>query len=216
MIDSCEPNEFTIAIGDNYSDDMPDYWPLYDAQIELNDKGNFTFLGGVGDPDYPITFTNIFTIDGAPIAAFDPLHSGIHHTWDLGDIRHHNSNGAAFSPTPRIKFWMKKGCDATVKDWTPSIPFNDRCYDGTVPLTSTGPLYPDGDIILVRKGNPMINIVPPTVYVHSRRPHYTIQLWNGGTGKLFNLNVTTDNNGALYYYEHTSSGIAPDSEPGAG
>jgi uncharacterized repeat protein (TIGR01451 family) len=221
VIDACEAKQFTIAIEDHFNY-WPDYWPLYDAQIKLDTKGNYTLLGGAGDPTYPITFTNIFAIDGTAIPAFNPTQAGNVYTWDFGDIRHHQANGTAYSPSPRIQFWMRKNCDATQKDWTADIYFNDRCNDGTTPpVYDTDPgtpaggghHYPNEGVTLVKKGNPMANIVPPTVSALSRYPHFTIQGWNAGTGGLYNLNVTIDNNNQLLYYRSATSGTPPDSSP---
>ncbi|PKQ26622.1 MAG: hypothetical protein CVT63_08370 [Candidatus Anoxymicrobium japonicum] len=195
----CEAKQFTIAIEDHFND-WPDYWPLYDALVRLNTNGNYTLLGGVGDPTYPITFTNINTISGGAIGAFNPTQAGNVYTWDLGDIRHHDANGAGYAPSPRITFWMRKNCDATQKDWSADIYFNDRCFDNADPRhfdtagSGGGHHYPNEGVTLVKKGNPMANIVPPTVSATGRYPQFTIQGWNAGTGGLYNLNVQIDNN----------------------
>jgi len=218
VIDACEAKQFTIEIADHFND-WPDLWPLYDAQITLDTKGNYTLLGGVGDPTYPITFTNINQIDGVAIPAFNPVQAGDVHTWDFGDIRHHQANGAGYSPSPRITFWMRKNCDATQKDWSADIYFNNRCNDNADPRTSNtspgvnGHHYPNEGVTLVKKGNPMANIVPPTVSATSRYPQFSIQGWNAGTGGLYNLNVQIDNNNQLLYYSSTTSGTPPTSSP---
>jgi len=224
IMDACEIKEFTIEIADNFND-WPDYWPLYDAQIKLDTKDNYTLLGGVSDPTYPITFTNINAIDGASISAIDPADNGDGtYTWDLGDIRHHNSNGMAYSPRPRIKFWMRKNCDETAKDWSAEIYFNDRCYDGAIPRVfdtdpgtpaGGGHHYPGEGMLLVKKAGLDITVEPPTIMAYTKYPEFDITIWNRGGGTAYNVDVLLNNDSDLVYWSHSvPSGAVPDTVTG--
>ncbi len=223
-IDVCEAKEFTIEIADNST--FINGWPLYDAQIKLDTKGNYTLLGGAGDPTYPITFTNINQIDGTPIPATNPADNGDGtYTWNLGDIRHHDSNGAAYLPRPRITFWMRKNCDETAKDWSADIYFNDRCYNDsgsthfdTDPNTPAGGghHYPGEGMLLVKKAGLDITVEPATIMAYTKYPEFDIAIWNRGGGTAYNVDVLLNNGDDLVYWAHSvPSGAAPDSMTGA-
>lgn len=207
IIDVAEIKQFTLSLNANNP------WPLYDPIITLDTLGNYSLVGGVGDPTYPIVFNNFYTIDGTAIAAFAPVQSGNKYEWTFtSDLRSvANSNGSG--PSPSITFYMRKGCDANAKTWNAQLKYNTRCSDNEVNRTQTASAT--GQPVLVRKAALDIQVQPTTISAYDKYPIFKITIWNKGSGVAFNTDVQVDNGTSLKYSTHSiPSGPSPDTVTG--
>ena len=207
VIDVAEIKQFTLSLSANNP------WPLYDPIIVLDTLGNYSLVGGVGDPTYPIIFNNFYTIDGTPVSAFAPVQNGNKYEWTFSSDLRSVANSDGSGPSPSITFYMRKGCDANAKTWTAQAKYNTRCSDNEVTRTQTA--SSTGQPVLVRKAALDIQVQPTTISAYDKYPSFKITIWNKGSGVAFNTDIQVDNGTSLKYSAHSiPSGASPDTVSG--
>jgi uncharacterized repeat protein (TIGR01451 family) len=208
VIDVAEIKQFTLTLNRSNT------WPLYDPIVTLDTLGNYSLVGAVGDPTYPIVFNNVYTIDGTPVSAFAPTQSDSLYTWTFGSDIRSGKNDDGSGAAPSITFYMQKGCDQAAKTWSAGVKYNDRSTNDGVDRTWTA--SGTGQPVLVRKAALDIQVQPTSISAYDRYPAFRVTLWNRGSGTAFNTDILVDNGASMAYKAYSvPSGSSPDSVTGS-
>lgn len=207
VMDVAEIKQFTLALNGTNP------WPVYDPVLTMNTLGNYSLVGAVGDPTYPIVFSNFYTIDGTLVDTFAPTQSGNQYSWTFGSDMRSGKNNDGSGPSPTITFYMRKGCDPAAKTWSASLAYNDRSTDGSVVRARTA--SSTSSPTLVRKAALDLQVQPTSISAYDRYPSFRITVWNKGTGVAFNTDIAVDNGTSLKYNAYSiPSEAAPDTVTG--
>ncbi len=180
IVETCEITQHKIIITGND-------WIGYDSVVRMDIHGNYNLI--LGDPAYPVAFSNILRPDGTAVSAFDPTGSGPY-VWDLGDIL----------PQGEVTFYMTHKCEQD-GDWDARIDYNDLCLNdsGSTHFDATAASHPQ----FLVKGKMFLYMVPEEFTAYTRHPQVTIYAANGGNGAAHNVDLIIDYDLDLEHYSYS-------------
>ena len=196
LLNVCEIRTFSIIIGGNNRTN-------YDAEVTLDTRGNYNYLGSA-------SFSGILDASGNPIASFEPTDNGDGtYTWNLAGATPDASGD--IQPTGSISFLMQHNCSTSPSDWRAVGLYNNRCEDGTDPQVRT--TSDSDEPLLILDGGPTFRLNPVSVFAYSPDVSDRIEIVNGGSGSLYNVDVTITLDADIEYagsYTPSGASAGPD------
>ena len=196
LLSVCEEQPFTITIGGNGRTN-------YDATVTLDTRGNYTYVSTTG-------FNGILDASGNTMAAFEPTNNGDGtYTWNLAA---HTPDGSGdIQPQGVITVRMAHNCSTSPIDWGASGLYNNKCENGTNPQVRSTSDSDAPDLLL--DGKPTFRLNPVSVFAYSPNVSDRIEIVNGGSGPMFNVDVTMTLDTDVEYagsYTMANGATAPD------
>jgi len=200
LLNVCEERDFTITIGGNGRIN-------YDATVTLDTRGNYTYVSTT-------SFTGIVDASGNALTAFEPTNNGDGtYTWDLAS--HTPDANGDIQPQGIITVRMAHNCSTSPTDWGASGLYNNKCENGTNPPVRT--TSDTSAPILMLDGSPTFRLNPVSVFAYSPNESDRIEIVNGGSGPMVNVDVTITLDSDVEYsgsYTMDNGSAAPDSVTG--
>ncbi|NOZ14271.1 MAG: DUF11 domain-containing protein, partial [Acidobacteria bacterium] len=200
LLNVCEERDFTITIGGNSRIN-------YDATVTLDTRGNYTYVSTT-------SFTGIVDASGNTFTAFEPTNNGDGtYTWDLAS---HTPDGSGdILPQGVITVRMAHNCSTSPTDWGASGLYNNRCENGTDPQARSTSDSEAPSLML--DGKPTFRLNPVSVFAYSPNESDRIEIVNGGSGIMYNVDVAISLGADVEYagtYTMDNGSAAPDSVTG--
>ena len=200
LLSTCEAREFTITIGGNDR-------VIYNPKVTLDTRNVYSYLGSAA-------FSEVRDASGNAISAFEPTDNGDGtYTWDFAS---HTVDGSGdILPQGVIRFRMQHDCSTATATWETRGVYGNRCENGSSPSRSASD---SASPLVLTDGIPTFRLNPVSVFAYSPYVSDRIEIVNGGSGPLYDVDVTITLAADIVYrgtYMPVTGSVGPDSVSGS-